>query len=72
MIKVVKPGLLTTVQDLGRSGYQQYGIVVGGALDALAARAANLILGNADNAAVITRNFTSSPARSNEGGFSAG
>jgi len=53
MITVVKPGLLTTVQDLGRPGYQQYGIVVGGALDALAARAANLILGNADNAAVI-------------------
>ncbi len=53
MIRVVKPGLLTTVQDLGRPGYQQYGIVVGGALDAFAARTANLILGNEDNAAVI-------------------
>jgi len=53
MISVLKPGLLTTVQDLGRSGYQQYGIVVGGALDAFAARVANLIAGNDDNAAVL-------------------
>ena len=53
MITVLKPGLLTTVQDLGRPGYQQYGIVVGGALDAFAARVANLILGNDDNAAVL-------------------
>ncbi len=53
MITVVKPGLLTTVQDLGRPGYQQYGIVVGGALDALAARVANLIVGNDDNAALL-------------------
>jgi len=53
VITVLKPGLLTTVQDLGRPGYQQYGIVVGGALDAFAARVANLILGNDDNAAVL-------------------
>ena len=53
MIQVAKPGLLTTVQDLGRPGYQQYGIVVGGALDGFAARAANLIVGNDDNAAVL-------------------
>jgi len=53
MIEVLKPGLLTTVQDLGRPGYQQYGIVVGGALDAMSARVANLILGNEENAAVL-------------------
>jgi len=53
MITVVKPGLLTTVQDLGRPGYQQYGIVVGGALDGFSTRVANLILGNDDNAAVL-------------------
>lgn len=51
MITVLKPGLLTTVQDLGRPGYQQYGIVVGGALDALALRVANMIVGNPDQAA---------------------
>jgi antagonist of KipI len=51
VIQVVKPGLLTTVQDLGRPGYQQYGVVVGGALDAFAMRVANLIVGNDENAA---------------------
>jgi antagonist of KipI len=53
MITVVKSGLLTTVQDLGRPGYQQYGIVVGGALDGFSTRVTNLILGNDDNAAVL-------------------
>lgn len=53
MIRVLKPGLLTTVQDLGRSGCQQYGVAVGGALDAFAARVANLIVGNDDNAALL-------------------
>jgi antagonist of KipI len=53
MIRVLKGGLLTTVQDLGRLGYQQYGIVVGGALDGFAARVVNLAVGNADNDAVL-------------------
>src|SRR4051812_9082855 len=52
-MRVVKPGLLTTVQDLGRPGFQQYGIVVGGALDNFAARAVNLCVGNDDNAALL-------------------
>ena len=45
-ISVLKPGLLTTVQDLGRFGYQQTGLVVSGALDAAALRSANLLVGN--------------------------
>ena len=53
MMRIRKPGLLTTVQDLGRPGYQQYGIVVGGALDGFAARAVNLCVGNDDNAALL-------------------
>jgi antagonist of KipI len=53
MIRVLRSGLLTTVQDLGRPGYQQYGVVVGGALDAFAARVANLVVGNDENAAVL-------------------
>jgi antagonist of KipI len=53
MITVVKPGLLTTVQDLGRFGYQKFGVVVGGALDRFAARVANAIVGNDENAAVL-------------------
>ena len=53
MIRISKPGLLTTVQDLGRPGFQQYGIVVGGALDGFAARCVNLCVGNDDNAALL-------------------
>lgn len=50
-ISVLKPGLLTTVQDLGRFGYQQEGLVVSGALDAVALRTANLLVGNPENLA---------------------
>ena len=50
-LRILRPGLLTTVQDLGRPGYQKDGIVVGGAMDATALRVANLLVGNADDAA---------------------
>ncbi len=50
-ISVLKPGLLTTVQDVGRFGYQKTGLVVSGALDAGALRTANLLVGNAETAA---------------------
>jgi biotin-dependent carboxylase-like uncharacterized protein len=45
-LRVVAPGLMTTLQDLGRSGYQHLGIPVSGAIDAVALRAANAIVGN--------------------------
>ncbi|RUS45488.1 5-oxoprolinase subunit PxpB [Cohnella sp. AR92] len=49
---VVRPGLQTTVQDLGRTGgWQAFGVSVGGAMDADRLRAANWLVGNADNAA---------------------
>ena len=32
-LRIIRPGLLTTVQDLGRLGYQQNGIIVSGAID---------------------------------------
>ncbi len=52
MITVIKPGLLTTVQDLGRTGYQQYGMVVAGAMDSYSLQVGNLLVGNrrGDNA----------------------
>ena len=53
MIEVIKSGLLTTVQDLGRPGYQRHGVVVGGAVDGFAARVANLLVGNEPNTALI-------------------
>ena len=45
-LHIVRPGLLTTVQDLGRIGYQSLGIAVCGALDPVALRAANALAGN--------------------------
>lgn len=45
-IVVERPGLLTTVQDLGRPGYQQFGFAPSGALDALALMQGNLLVGN--------------------------
>jgi len=45
-LRVLAPGLLTTVQDLGRSGYQHLGIAVSGALDPVSLQAANALAGN--------------------------
>ena len=50
-LSIIRPGLLTTVQDLGRPGYQHLGVVLSGAMDALALRVANLLVGNAEGAA---------------------
>jgi len=51
MIAIRKPGVLASVQDLGRHGHRQLGICPGGALDVLALTLANRLVGNADRAA---------------------
>jgi len=56
-VKVLNPGLATTVQDLGRPGYFHLGIPVGGAMDRLAMRAANLLVGNDEGAAGLEAVF---------------
>jgi biotin-dependent carboxylase-like uncharacterized protein len=56
-IKVVKPGLSTTVQDLGRTGYYHIGIPLSGGMDRFALRAANLLVGNPEEAAVLEAAF---------------
>lgn len=48
---IVKPGMLASVQDLGRYGHRQLGICPGGALDTMALTLANRLVGNADGAA---------------------
>jgi len=53
LILVVKGGWFTTVQDLGRYGYQQYGVPVAGAMDCFSATVANRLVGNPDDAAVL-------------------
>lgn len=50
MIRVIKPGLLTTIQDLGRIGFAHLGLSPAGAADSLSFRIANLLLGNDANA----------------------
>ena len=50
-LKINKPGLSTSVQDLGRPGYFHLGIPIGGAMDRLAMRAANMLVGNPEDAA---------------------
>ncbi len=56
-INVIKPGLLTTVQDLGRPGYFHLGIPIGGAMDRMAMRSANLLVGNDEGAAGLEAVF---------------
>jgi biotin-dependent carboxylase-like uncharacterized protein len=52
-LRVLSPGLLTTVQDLGRPGHAQLGIPAGGALDPVALRAANALAGNPPDAGAL-------------------
>lgn len=53
MITVIKSGLFDTVQDLGRYGYQRFGVVAGGVMDPFSHRVANLLVGNEEDAATI-------------------
>lgn len=52
-VKVISPGLSTTVQDLGRHGFYHLGIPMGGGMDMYALRCANLLVGNNEGAAVL-------------------
>lgn len=52
-LKILRPGPLTTVQDLGRLGHLGDGVSVGGALDPQAARIANLLARNAESTALL-------------------
>src|ERR1700720_917796 len=47
----VRAGFLTSVQDLGRTGFRQFGVSLGGALDPHGLRLANLLAGNDESAA---------------------
>ncbi|SOE80191.1 biotin-dependent carboxylase uncharacterized domain-containing protein [Caballeronia arationis] len=57
MIDVIRAGMLTSVQDLGRHGYRHLGVSSGGALDALSLEIGNRIVGNAPDAAGIEVTF---------------
>ncbi len=57
-ISIIKAGLLSTVQDLGRWGFQRQGVPVSGAMDRLALRLGNVLLGNDESAAAIECTWT--------------
>ena len=52
-VTVVRAGFLTSVQDLGRTGFREFGVSTSGALDPFASRVANLLVGNDPGAAGI-------------------
>ena len=54
---IIKPGLLDTIQDMGRHGYGNWGVNPGGVMDGYAAQVANLLVGNDKNEAVIEIHF---------------
>jgi antagonist of KipI len=56
-LKIVKAGMLDSIQDMGRYGYQQVGINPTGAIDKYAAVIANILVGNTQNEAVIEMRF---------------
>jgi biotin-dependent carboxylase-like uncharacterized protein len=56
-LEILKPGLSTTVQDLGRPGYYNLGIPVSGAMDIYALTAANLLVGNDEGDAALEAVF---------------
>ncbi|TCU12686.1 biotin-dependent carboxyltransferase family protein [Rhizobium sullae] len=53
MIEIVETGPFNTVQDLGRPGYRDIGVSASGAMDPLAVRIGNILVGNDENAAAI-------------------
>ena len=58
MLKVLKPGLYTTVQDLGRYGHRDIGVPIAGAMDVESVKKANLLLENDENDAVLEITMT--------------
>lgn len=53
VFRVLDPGPFTTVQDMGRYGFQQFGVPISGAMDQFAYRVANLLVGNRQGAAAL-------------------
>ncbi len=65
-LEVLEGGMLTTVQDLGRYGYQRYGVPVAGAMDPFALQAANALVGNSLDKAVLEITITGPILRATE------
>lgn len=70
-ITIVKSGLFTSIQDMGRHGYQHLGINPGGAMDIPALQTANLLVQNNYNEAVIEFYFPAPQIKFNQSAFIA-
>ena len=66
-LQVLTPGMLTTVQDLGRTGYAHLGVSASGAADPLSLRLGNLLLGNDEGLAALELTMTGGSYRFPEG-----
>lgn len=66
MIEVIESGLLTLIQDGGRTGYQAWGVTVGGAVDRFSLNIGNLLVGNHPDAPGIEMNMTGAVFRAHE------
>jgi biotin-dependent carboxylase-like uncharacterized protein len=56
-LEILRAGPLTTVQDRGRGGCQKFGVTVSGAMDEVALRVGNILVGNAQDAAALEISF---------------
>ena len=56
-LTVIKPGIVDTIQDMGRHGYQYLGINPGGAMDRYSAQVVNMLVGNKADEAVLEMHF---------------
>lgn len=52
-IKIITAGFMTTIQDMGRFGYQETGMSVSGVMDTRSASLANILVGNDENEGVL-------------------
>ena len=52
-IKFANGGFITTIQDMGRTGYQEFGVPAAGVMDTMAFRKANILVGNDENEAAL-------------------
>lgn len=70
-LEILKSGILTTVQDLGRTNFRRFGINPNGVMDTAAARLINVLLGNAENEAVLEMHFPADEILFRENAFFA-
>ena len=69
--RVIRSGLMTTIQDFGRPGTRHLGIPCGGAMDRLSHRLANRLVGNAETAATLEMTLTGDVLQWVQDGFIA-